>query len=65
MKTTKITKEFIEIGNGKNIISFDPPAVGRLMRNIFTGEYIIAELRKDVPITFEQGEKLIELNFQH
>lgn len=65
MKTTKITKEFIEIGNGKNIISFYPPAVGKLMRKIFTGEYIIAEPSKNVPISFEQGEKLIELNFQH
>lgn len=47
----------------KRIFSFDPPAYGILMRNIFTGEYIIAENSEVVPIDFEYGEKLIEDNF--
>lgn len=58
-----MSKEFIELGNGKNVISFAPPAMGKLCRNIFTGEYIIAEHNRAVPVTFEQGEKLIKTYF--
>lgn len=47
----------------KRIFSFNPPAYGFLMRNIFTGEYLIAENNRVVPIDFEQGEKLIKNNF--
>lgn len=47
----------------KRILSFNPPAYGILMRNILTGEYLIAENSRVVPIDFEQGEKLIENNF--
>lgn len=63
MKTIKISKEFIELGKGKNVINFDPPAIGRLMRNLFSGEYIIAEKNRVVPVTFEQAENLIKFNF--
>lgn len=47
----------------KIIFSFDPPACGILERNIFTGDYRIAENSRTVPLTFEQGENLIEINF--
>ena len=65
MKTTKRKNAFVEIGNRKVVISFDPPAVGILCRNIFSGEYIIAENSKVVPITFEQAENIIKTNFSH
>lgn len=63
MKTAKIKNEFIELGKGKNIISFNPTAVGKLCRSIFTGEYVIKELNRVIPVTFEQAEKLIKNNF--
>lgn len=63
MKTIKISKEFIEQGKGKNVINFDPPAVGKLYRNIFSGEYIISENSRVVPVTFEQAENIIKTNF--
>lgn len=47
----------------KRIFSFNPPAYGILVRNIFTGEYLIAENSRAVPIDYEQAEKLIENNF--
>jgi len=47
----------------KVIVSVDPPACGILERNIFTGDYRIAENSRVVPLTFEQAENLIEINF--
>ena len=63
MKTTKKFSEFIDINNGKNIVSFNPPAYGKLYRSILTGEYVIKELRRVVPITFDQAEDIIKNNF--
>lgn len=48
----------------KAVVSFDPPACGILQRNIFTGDYRIVGGNKIVPLTFEQGENLIEINFE-
>lgn len=47
----------------KVIVSFDPPACGILQRNIFTGDYRIVGNGRVVPLSFEQGENLIEINF--
>ncbi len=65
MKTTKMSKEFIEIGNGKVVISFDPPAIGKLHKSIITGECCIVENSRTVHLTSNQSEKLIETNFLH
>ena len=63
MKTTKNFNKFIEISNGENVISFNPPAYGKLHRSILTGEYVIKEINRIVPITFEQAEEIIKNNF--
>ncbi|MEE1012442.1 MAG: hypothetical protein U0L11_10485 [Acutalibacteraceae bacterium] len=47
----------------KIIFSFDPPAYGIIERNIFTGDYRIVGGSRTVPLTFEQGENLIESDF--
>lgn len=56
------TKEYVSVSD-KKVISFNPPAYGILIRNIFTGEYMITEYSRNVPISFEQAEKIIEINF--
>ena len=47
----------------KVIFSFEPPACGILERNIFTGDYRIVGGSRTVPLTFKQGENLIESDF--
>jgi len=54
--------EYISLSQ-KIVVSFNPPACGFLQRNIFMGEYRIVENSRVVPLTFEQGENLIEINF--
>ena len=64
MKKLDVNFENVYIALSQKIIfNFDPPACGVLERNIFTGEYRIAENRRVVPLTSEQGENLIEINF--
>ena len=47
----------------KRVFCFEPPAYGIMMRNIFTGEFMISENSRNVPVPFEQAEKIIEINF--
>ncbi|MBR4858828.1 MAG: hypothetical protein IKU08_06545 [Clostridia bacterium] len=47
----------------KKVMSFDPPAYGILKRNILTGDFLIAENSRCVPVTEEQAENIIEINF--
>ncbi len=65
MKTTKSSKNHIEIGNGKNVICFDPPAVGKLCKSIITGDCYIIEFNRVVPLNLKQSEKVIKCNFLH
>ncbi len=47
----------------KRVFCFEPPAYGILMRNIFTGEFMIAQNSRNVAVPYEQAEKIIEINF--
>ena len=57
-----LSKSFIAVSE-KRVISFTPPAYGILMRNIFTGDYAIAENSRVVLISFEQAENLLKTYF--
>ena len=57
-------KNCISFGN-KNIISFNPYAVGKLIKNIETNEYFILQLNKVTPISEIQADNIIKLNFNN
>lgn len=59
---TNSMNAFIPVSQ-KRVFSFEPPAYGILMKNIFMGECIISEFSKIVSLTQEQGEKVIKTNF--
>ena len=56
------TKEYVSVSD-KKVFSFKPKAYGVLMKSIFTGQYIIAEHNRIVPLTIEQADEVIEINF--
>ena len=65
MKTTKLSKNFVEIGSGKTVICFEPPATGKLYKSVFTGKCCIVSNSKVVHLTSDQSEELIKNNFEH
>lgn len=60
--TVNFENSYIALSD-KKVMSFDPPTYGIMMRNIFTGKFLIAENSRCVPVTEDQAEKIIELNF--
>lgn len=59
---TNSMKSYIAVSD-KKVISFNPPAYGVLTKGVFTGQYIIAEHNRIVPLTIEQADEVIEINF--
>lgn len=59
---TNFEKFYIALSD-KRVFSFEPPAYGILMRNIFTGEYLMTENSRVVSVTEKQAENIIEINF--
>ena len=57
-------RKCVSFGN-KNIISFDPYAVGKLIKNIETNEFYILQLNRVTSITEVQADNIIKYNFNN
>ena len=55
-------RKCVSFGN-KNIISFDPYAVGKLIKNIETNEFYVLQLNRVTSITEVQADNIIKYNF--